>query len=80
MIRNECCWIGFTRQRLVFSTTKAEPLPILSHSFLARYEGQEIQIDYKGIAIKAGALPDFYIYNNNVLYYDKGKLYYGTTK
>ena len=40
-----------------------------------------VQIDYRG-AIRATTpvLSDFYIYNNNILYYEKGKLYYGTTK
>ena len=39
-----------------------------------------IQIDYKSITIGKGALPDFYIYNNRIIYYKNNTLYYGTTK
>jgi len=47
MRRNECDWIGFTSQRLVFSTTKAEPLPNLNHSFLVNYDEQGVDCESK---------------------------------
>jgi hypothetical protein len=41
----------------------------------------EIKIDYKDFLIRKGCLPDFYINNNDVLYYNQNKrLIYGTTK